>query len=221
MIKSIISVNTLDEREVHKMKTDIKTIALDFAMLLGVFAAVFLGGMISFSDSAQAVTAEVLRLHIPANSDSADDQRIKLQLRDALLEEYGALLSESGSLPEAEKRAEELLPEIEQFCCGFLKENGANYSARAEITEMYFTTREYERVTLPAGRYKALRITLGSGEGHNWWCIMFPPLCLPCAEAPEEPADISEDSALAKFECGGITIRFAIYEWIMGLIGEC
>ncbi|MGN1118799.1 MAG: stage II sporulation protein R [Oscillospiraceae bacterium] len=194
---------------------------IDILMLAGLLAAFAIGGMTAFARNAQAVQSEVLRLHIPANSDSEADQSIKLALRDALLERYGAMLSDSASLCEAEERAEALLPEIEQFSCDFLRENGADYSAKAELTDMYFTTRKYDRVTLPAGNYRALRITLGSGEGHNWWCIMFPPLCLPCAEAPEDEDIVSSDSVLAEFEAPQkITVKFAIYEWLKELLSE-
>lgn len=194
-------------------------ILTDILMLIGIAAAFSLAGFSAFAQRAEAVQTEVLRLHIPANSDSDLDQSIKLALRDALLEKYGAALADSGSLPEAEHRTEELLPEIERFCCEFLTENGADYSARAELVEMYFTTRRYDSVTLPAGNYRALRITLGSGEGHNWWCVMFPPLCLPCVAAPEEPSD--SDDVLSSFEEEQeITVKFALYEWLKELFSE-
>ena len=197
----------------------IRLILTDLIMLLGIAAAFALAGFSAFAQRAEEVQTEVLRLHIPANSDSDFDQQIKLALRDALLEKYGAALADSGSLPEAEKRTEELLPEIEQFCCEFLAENGADYSAHAELTEMYFTTRRYDRVTLPAGNYRALRITLGSGQGHNWWCVMFPPLCLPCCAVPEEDSDSGE--VLSDFEEEReITVKFAVYEFLKELFSE-
>ena len=198
---------------------------LDFAFAAGTALSLILAGFSEFSEQAERVQGEVLRLHIPANSDSERDQQLKLMLRDELLTEYGKRLSDSGSLSAAEQRAEQLLPEIEQFANGFLAENGADYSARAELTEMDFSTREYDSVTLPAGNYKALRITLGSGEGHNWWCIMFPPLCLPCAAKPAEcesvPAEAAspDGSALATFQKPQkIKVKFAVYEWIKSLL---
>lgn len=206
-----------------------KVFIADILLAAGIAAAVILGSFSAFSQRAEAVQHQVLRLHIPANSDSEYDQQIKLELRDALLNKYGVILSTSSSLSEAENRTEELLPEIEQFCCDFLKGRGAGYSAKAEITDMYFTTREYDRVTLPAGDYRALRITLGSGQGHNWWCIMFPPLCIPCVSEPlketaesTDTAELSEaeaENVLACFEQPReIKVKFALYEWLKELL---
>lgn len=198
---------------------------LDMIMAAGIAAAVLLSGFGEFSRRAETVTGEVLRLHIPANSDSGFDQSIKLALRDAVLKEFGAQLSDSASLAQAQSRVRELLPQIERFCCDFLSDHGADYSAKAELTQMYFTTREYDSVTLPAGDYSALRITLGSGEGHNWWCIMFPPLCLPCVSEREESAESEEASpeenegVLASFEQPQqIKVKFAVYEWLKKLL---
>lgn len=201
----------------------------DIALLAGIALAITLGGFRDFAVRAEEVQSEVLRLHIPANSDSGEDQRIKLELRDMLLERYGAELSDSGSLGEAERRAEELLPEIEEDCRGFLRERGVGYGARAELTEMYFTTREYGDVTLPAGTYKALRVTLGSGEGHNWWCVMFPPLCLPAVTDSDGSAESAEsmksgDGAeiLSDFRTDRpqkVKVKFALYEMLKELLG--
>lgn len=191
--------------------------ALSAAMALGIAASVLFGSFSAFSRDCENITTEVLRLHIPANSDSEYDQNIKLALRDHVLEKYGAALSGCASLAEAEGAVEALLPEIERDCCNFLAERGAGYSARAELTEMYFTTREYDRVILPAGNYTALRITLGSGEGHNWWCVIFPSLCLP---AVSEPDDELTETVLTEFgQPVKIKVKFAMYEWLSGLFG--
>lgn len=184
-------------------------------MCLGIAAFTALGAFRTFSASCEDVTSEVLRLHIPANSDSEEDQSVKLRLRDVLLEKYGGELSGSGGLDEAQARARELLPDIERTANEFLKENGFGYKATAELVEMRFTTREYDRLILPAGNYKALRVTLGSGEGHNWWCVIFPQLCLPAVSEPDE------DSAAELLDTFGkpqkVKVKFAVYEWLQGL----
>lgn len=195
-----------------------KKYIIDIALAAGILLAVLIGSFREFSASAEQVQSEVLRLHIPANSDSEEDQRIKLELRDYLLEHYGSLLSDSGTLSEAEQRCEELLPEIENACNAFLSENGMDYAAKAELVTMYFTTRVYDTVTLPAGTYRALRVTLGAGEGQNWWCIMFPPLCLPAVSEPAEESVDDEEDILADFEQPHIYVKFALYEFIRGLI---
>lgn len=191
---------------------------LDLIMAAGAAAAVLIGSFTAFSQSAEKVQSEVLRLHIPANSDSEEDQAIKLKLRDMLLEKYGAELSDSADLYEAETRVKELLPRIEQTSTDFLKENGFDYSAKAELKTMYFTTRTYGDVTLPAGNYTALRVTLGTGEGHNWWCVMFPPLCLPACSYNED--DEKTNDILGDFEKPhDVKIKFAIYEFLKSLFG--
>ena len=176
-------------------------------MALGLALSLTLGGVRSFAQDCERVQDEVLRLHIPANSDSAEDQRMKLRLRDHILTEYGAELSSEADISSAKARIQAMLPEIEAECCEFLRRNGASYKATAELTEMYFSTRTYEDVTLPAGEYTALRITLGTGEGRNWWCVMFPPLCIP---AVSEPTEELPDSLYGEGET--VEIRFAVFE---------
>ena len=137
---------------------------------------------------------------------------MKLRLRDHILTEYGTELAAETDITAAKQQIEALLPEIEADCCAFLAEQGADYSATVQLVDMYFSTRTYENVTLPAGNYTALRITLGSGEGRNWWCVMFPPLCIPAAaEVSEELPDV-----LAA-EGTEIEFKFALYEFLKKL----
>ncbi len=187
---------------------------LDIIMAAGAALAVLLGSFGAFARECDEIPQEVLRLHIPANSDSEYDQQVKLRLRDFVLEKFGTQLSGCSSRSEAAEEVRKLLPEIEKSCCEFLSQQGAGYGAHAELTEMYFTTREYENVTLPAGNYLALRLTLGSGEGHNWWCVMFPPLCIPLASEP-----IDGDTLPADFTTDRIEVRFAVFEFFKGLMG--
>lgn len=187
---------------------------LDILMAAGAALAVLLGSFGAFARECDEIPQEVLRLHIPANSDSEYDQAVKLKVRDYILEEYGAQLSGCVSREEAVEEVRCLLPDIEKSCCEYLSQQGADYGARAELTEMYFTTREYENVTLPAGDYLALRITLGSGEGHNWWCVMFPPLCIPMASEP-----IDEDVIPGDFTSDRIEIKFAVFEFFRSIFG--
>lgn len=198
-----------------------KNILTISVLVLGiVFSAVF-GSFQVFANRCGDVTREVLRLHIPANSDSDEDQQIKLKLRDFVLERFGDELSDCETLEIAENRAEELIPEIERECTEFLRENGFDYGAKAELTTMYFSTREYDRLILPAGEYRALRITLGSGEGHNWWCVIFPQLCLPAVT--EQEADSADENAENVLDAFGkpqkVKIKFAVYEWIQSMFG--
>ena len=128
---------------------------------------------------------DTLRLHILAPSDSAEDQAVKLKIRDLVLEKYGERLSRCENISAAEGCVGELLTEIEESVCGWLSELGYGYGAEVTLGEEWYDTREYEGFTLPKGTYTSLRIILGKGEGKNWWCVMYPPLCL---EASTEPA---------------------------------
>lgn len=178
---------------------------------LGIAAFTAFGAFRTFSASCEQVRGEVLRLHIPANSDSDEDQAVKLRLRDALLERFGGELSECADLAEASSRAAELLPEIEEFANRFLSESGFTYGAKAELVEMYFTTREYDRLILPAGQYTALRLTLGSGSGRNWWCVIFPQLCLPAVSQQDNSEQVLETFGKPQ----KVTAKFALYEWLL------
>ena len=193
-----------------------KRLTLDIIMAAGLALALALRSFSGFAQECEGVQDAVLRLHIPANSDSVYDQRIKLQLRDYILAEYGAQLSQAQDLADAEQRIRQLLPELERGCNEFLSRQGVDYQAYAELTDMYFTTRTYEDVTLPAGTYTALRVTLGSGEGHNWWCVMFPPLCIPAASEFNEAETLLADE-LAVTESSGVTVKFALYEFLKKL----
>lgn len=200
-----------------------KKIVTVIGLVMGILAFTAFGAFRLFSADCEDVRGEVLRLHIPANSDSEEDQAIKLRLRDELLAEFGSELSLCGDLDSASARARELLPEIERSANEFLRENGFSYGAKAELVEMWFTTREYDRLILPAGNYTALRVTLGSGEGHNWWCVIFPQLCLPAVSEPSEPSEPCADDAEKVLETFGkpqkVTVKFALYEWLAGLFG--
>ena len=136
---------------------------------------------VNFGAECGNIRNNVIRLHVLANSDSEKDQNVKLLVRDALLSCGSEIFSGTVSRDNAEEcltREKNLLTEKANKV---LKENGFEYKAEIVITDEYFQTRDYEEFTLPAGEYKALKVVLGKGEGHNWWCIMFPPLCLPAA----------------------------------------
>lgn len=126
----------------------------------------------------EGIYANPLRLHILANSDAPADQQVKLRVRDAILEHtaesFGTVLTEE----DAEQYVREHMEEIIEIADGVLKENGFDYKAAAELGSFGFPLREYADRTYPAGEYRALRITLGDGAGHNWWCVLYPPLCV-------------------------------------------
>ena len=134
--------------------------------------------MIPFQAACSDITDDVFRLHILANSDSDEDQNLKLKVRDRLLEYSQSLFEQAKSKDEAEKVVASHLHGFADAAAAEIAAEGYHYGVRAEIKRMYFTTRHYENYTLPSGMYDALRITIGEGKGHNWWCVMFPSLCI-------------------------------------------
>lgn len=123
----------------------------------------------------------VLRLHILANSDSANDQKLKLMVRDSLLENSDSIFGDADSLEEAEKNILGNLEGIVELAEETLKKNGCTDKVSAELANVYFDERIYGDITMPEGEYKALRLKIGSAQGKNWWCVMYPPLCIPAA----------------------------------------
>lgn len=198
-----------------------KNIVTALLLFIGALFCTAAGIFITFSQSCEDVCGEVLRLHIPANSNSAEDQTVKLELRDYLLSEFGSEFGECTDLASAEQKASELLSEIEQKSSEFLSQHGFDYGAKAELVSMYFTTREYDRLILPAGEYKAVRVTLGSGEGENWWCVIFPQLCLPAAsEKPQKQESASENVLQTFGKPQKVTVKFALYEFFCRLFSK-
>ncbi len=156
-----------------------------------------------------AVYDDTLRLHILANSDSDEDQGTKLYIRDRLLTEYGRRLSGSESKASAEETVTALLYDIEDSVEGWLNERGYSYGATVTLSREWYETREYEDFSLPAGYYMSVRVLLGEGEGQNWWCVMYPPLCLDVATA-NAPSYTYEEETLIR--AGEYSVKFKILE---------
>lgn len=128
----------------------------------------------------------VIRLHVLANSDGEEDQALKLTVRDAVLEKTKTLLENVDSREQAEAVLRQNLPVIEQTALAALRAKGAENSVCVELGEENYPTREYECLAFPAGEYLSLRVMIGEAEGQNWWCVLFPPLCLSAASAQSE-----------------------------------
>ncbi len=152
------------------------------------FALTTLYSVIPFQSACSEIPDEVFRLHILANSDSDDDQQLKLRVRDKVLEVGKELFSKATSKALAEKTVSENLDKIQTAAQETVRALGYDYDVRAELKNMYFSTRYYEDYTLPSGMYDALRITIGSGKGHNWWCVMYPSLCVSSVKERDEKA---------------------------------
>ena len=128
--------------------------------------------------SQQRLSQKLIRLHVVANSDEPEDQAVKLLVRDAVLQE-AAIVLENAADPEASLQA--ALPALTRAANETLFSQGSPDTASVSLRRELFPTREYDTFRLPAGVYKSLRVTIGKGEGHNWWCVVFPALCLPAS----------------------------------------
>ncbi len=187
------------------------------AMACGLLLA-FLFQTVSFSKTCEGVGRSVLRVHILANSDSDEDQVLKLLVRDAVVEAGAGLLDGVTDSDKARARLQELLPQLQQVAQTCVSEQGYDYTITAEVTEMYFTTRTYDDYTFPAGYYDAVRITIGSGAGKNWWCVMYPPLCVSAATDKQSLDDVLNDNEQQAVKGGKrFAVRFKIVEWIYTL----
>lgn len=172
---------------------------IEIAVLLALVCAIFLS-FAGFDASCDNLRGSVLRLHIIANSDSAEDQALKLKVRDAILENSDVTFKDCTDLDTAIICAKDSIDEITEIANSVIKQNGFSYTAHVGVGESYFDTREYEDFTLPAGTYKSLIVKLGNAQGKNWWCVVFPAVCIPAASdaslsdsASQKSAEIAEN----------------------------
>lgn len=127
----------------------------------------------------QTLRQELVRLHVVAASDSAEDQSLKLMVKEAIVNSLKTDMASLGNADEAKAYLQENLPKIEALANKILKNAGSTDRAVVSLAVEEFSARVYDTFTLPAGLYDALRITIGEGSGKNWWCVVFPSLCLP------------------------------------------
>ncbi len=175
------------------------------------------------SASASALAGQVLRLHVVANSDTQEDQVLKLQVRDAVLEQADLLLEDVTDRGEAEAVLSQQLQALAEAGAAVVAGAGYDYPVTVSLEDCWFPTKVYDGFSLPAGTYRALRIVIGEGGGQNWWCVVFPPLCL--ASVTEEvaataaQAGLSEDQvSLITGRDGGYVVKFKLMEWWDSLI---
>lgn len=190
-------------KKIHKIEISV-AVGLIIAMIFST---------VSFAVNCREVRENVVRLHILANSDSEADQNVKLLVRDALLESGAKIFSGAVTVNDATEYLEEEKELLVETAEKVLSENGFGYGVTVELVKEYFTTRTYGEYTLPAGEYLALRVKLGNADGHNWWCVMFPPLCLPAA-SEETDVHIAIGDKGAQIIKGGTKyeVRFKLVE---------
>ena len=185
------------------------------AICLGLILAVLVS-FTGFATQCEDIPDRVLRLHILANSDSEEDQALKLKVRDRIVTESAGLFDQVTDRESARAVVEKNMDALREAAQDEVYRQGYSHPVSMELTHMYFTTRVYGETALPAGYYEALRVTIGAGAGHNWWCVIFPAMCLPVAEESqeldgvlnEEQMEIVEEGESAQYE-----IKFKALEW--------
>ena len=170
------------------------------------------------SASESALAGQVLRLHVVANSDSDRDQALKLLVRDAVLDQAGRLLDGVSDRHGAEQALTPHLDELIRSAEEVLAAEGCGDAVTVALADQWFPTKEYDGFSLPAGQYRALRVTIGEGGGRNWWCVVFPPLCL--GSVTEKSVETVAGEALTDGQValitgrdGGYVLKFRFIEW--------
>ena len=166
----------------------------------------------------KTLSEDIIRLHVVANSDSEEDQNLKLKVRDTIVEKLEHIMEKLPSKKEARAYILDHIRELKAAADSVLKELGSLDSTTVTLTEECFDTRQYETFSLPAGVYESLRVTIGDGDGKNWWCVVFPTLC--AGATVEEFADTAAGSGFDAPLTGALEgertyeIRFFVLDWL-------
>ena len=184
-----------------------------------VITALCAGSIGSVAAEQRELSDKLIRLHVIANSDSEADQALKLKVRDAVTGELEAMLKSAGSRDEAAETLRENLQLISRLCEDTIIREGYDYTVNVTLGVENYPTRVYDTFSLPAGEYQSLKITIGSGEGKNWWCVVFPPVCYTAATKEDlSEMDFSDDEVELITDDGGEQVfKFKILEWLSEL----
>lgn len=182
------------------------------------FLIVIVISFLPFFASCDEISNSVLRLHVLANSNSDEDQELKLKVRDAVLIESEKWYNGAENFEEANTAVCTNLQSIQGAAERVIKESGYDYIVTAKVTEKYFTTRDYEDFSLPAGKYRTLQIEIGEAKGKNWWCMVYPALCVPASSKTDEEilAEIPNDEREIITKPKEYKIKFKVVEWLEG-----
>ena len=162
---------------INKIKVRLSILVLSLIAVMSIMSISISGEVKKISTASEDYKNKLIRFHVIANSDSDEDQNLKLKVRDAVIDYLQPKLELSGSIEESETIIKREYKELENISKNIVLENGYKYDISVGIDYSTFPTKQYSNVVLPAGEYKALRIIIGEGKGKNWWCVMFPPLC--------------------------------------------
>lgn len=195
---------------------------IHLSICFGLICAIMLS-LSHFSAACDDLRQNVLRLHIIANSDSNADQALKLMIRDEILKKTDGIFDSADNLQAAQNTVSDNLLVFEEIANEVIKRNGFGYKATASFSTSEFETRYYDDFTLPAGEYQSLIITLGEGNGKNWWCVVYPTVCIPAASKGKLEDSVKDESAQIARGGKRFVMRFKtveVYEKIKKLINQ-
>lgn len=193
-----------------------------------ILSVIFCGGLLMFVPAKhyqRAIADKILRFHVIANSNSAQDQALKLKVRDCVIEYLSGPLKACETKEESETVICSLLPQIKEKASELVRRMGYDYTIEADVGEEYFPVKTYGEMTFPRGYYESLTIRIGSGAGRNWWCVLFPNLCFTdavTAQMPEESEQLLSEQLDAQaygslYEGERLQLRFKLAEWLREL----
>lgn len=174
----------------------------------------------------QDIAEEILRLHVVANSDSEEDQALKMEVKESIVTYLRGIMGDAKSVEEARLEIQKRLPEIEDLAREKMKMEGYDYEADAVLGKCYFPVKEYGDMTFPAGEYEALKVNLGKSAGKNWWCVMYPTLCfvdstyqiVPETSKEKLKENLTEEEYNSLLDGGdNVQYSFQFIEWIQNV----
>ena len=189
-------------------------------LLVVTFTLIMLCALLTFLPihSEAEIYDSVIRLHVIANSDSEIDQELKLAVRDEILKSASSMLEGCSTREQAIERVSDSLCTIEERAADLLADKGYPYSVSVELSEEEYPTKNYEGFCFPSGEYLSLRINIGEAQGQNWWCVLYPPMCLSAASESEAIAQVgltdAQYSMITETEGAKYKVRFKILEAI-------
>ena len=185
----------------------VRRAAVEIGVALGLVLTVLLTAVLWHREQVSAaVCADTLRLHILANSDTVEDQLLKLKVRDAVLQEMPDILAEAENKADAVAAVRTAQRRLQKTAEDALRREGSGQTVAVRLEQAEFDAKDYGSFRLPGGTYTALRIELGEAEGHNWFCVLYPELCIGSSEAEYE------DDAENALVFGGYEVRFALLD---------
>lgn len=183
---------------------------LSIALICALISCLMLS-MVGFRNSCQEMYDNIIRIRIIANSDSKEDQQLKINIRDGVLDWSKELFGDANSFEDAIKITSDNLDALGSVAQNIVNEQGYNYAVSVDFRDEFFDTRVYDGFTLPAGTYKTAVFTVGEGQGENWWCVIFPQVCVGACSGKLEDS-LSKSSSDYAYNAENYVIKFKTVE---------